>query len=88
MDFETIKNWANQNQGLLTIILFVLGGGATFLKWVFDKYRSSPPIVGMHKEKKDINVASRNKTFVQSSGENSTNIQGENIIFHKYEDGK
>mgnify|MGYP003395974711 CR=1 FL=1 len=81
MDIQAITNWANQNQGLLAIILFLatvtIGWVSGFFKWIFNKDKT--PFISAGG---DITVG--NKTFIQKSGENSENIQGENITTNKY----
>lgn len=93
MDIQTITNWANQNQGLLAIILFlvslVIGWVSGFFKWVFSKFKNNTPFIRAGRDIKaggDISVG--NKIFIQKSGKNSKNIQGENITLNKYEDDK
>jgi len=81
MDIRTITNWANQNQGLLAIILFlatvIIGWVSGFFKWIFNKDKIPLMSAGG-------NVTVRHKTFIQKSGKNSENIQGENITINKY----
>lgn len=93
MDINTLKDWANQNQGFLTIILFLvslfIGWVSGFLKWFFKKFDKKTPFIsagGNIKAGGDISVG--NKTFIQKSGKNSKNIQGENITLEKYGDDK
>jgi len=93
MDIEIIKNWANQNQGFLAIILFLIslfiGWISGFFKWFFGKFNRKNPYInagGDIKAGGDISVG--NKTFIQKSGKNSKNIQGENITVNKYGDDK
>ena len=93
MDTEIIKNWANQNQGLLAIILFLLsliiGWVSGFFKWIFSKFKRKTPYInagGDIRAGGDISVG--NKTFIQKSGKSSKNIQGENITVNKYGDDK
>lgn len=73
MDINILKDWANQNQGFLAIILFLvsllIGWISGFFKWLFGKS------VG-------------NKTFIQKNGKYSKNIQGENITVNKYDNDK
>ncbi len=89
--FGQITNWANQNQGLLAIILFllslVIGWVSGFFKWILSKFRNNTPFIkagGNIKAGGDITVG--NKRFIQKSGKNSKNIQGENITLNKYDD--
>ena len=89
MGFQTIKDWANQNQGFLAIILFLIslfiGWISGLFKWLFEKINKRHPFInagGDIKAGGDITVG--NKTFIQKSGKNSKNIQGENIIVNKY----
>ena len=35
MDFSAITNWTNENQGLVTIIIFALGVIGSFIKKIF-----------------------------------------------------
>ena len=93
MEIQIIKDWANQNQGLLAIILFlaslITGWFSGFFKWLFGKFKSNTPFIsagGDIKAGGDISVG--NKTFIQKSGKNSKNIQGENITLNKYGDDK
>jgi hypothetical protein len=93
MDINIIKDWANQNQGFLEIIMFLLtliiGWISGFFKWVFGQFNRKTPYIsagGDIKAGGDITVA--NKTFIQKSGKNSTNIQGENIILNKHGNDK
>ena len=87
MDIQTITNWANQNQGLLAIILFlatlIIGWVSGFFKWIFKKDKT-PFISAGGDIKAGGNITVGNKTFIQKSGENSENIQGENITTNKY----
>jgi hypothetical protein len=88
MDIKEITNWANQNQGLLAIILFLvslmIGWISGFFKWVLGKFKKDN--VPYIKAGGDILIG--NKTFIQKSGDNSQNIQGENINLNKYGDDK
>lgn len=91
--FNQITDWTNQNQGLLTIILFlaslVIGWVSGFFKWILNKFKNDAPFIkagGNIKNGGDITVG--NKTFIQKSGKNSKNIQGENITLNKYDDDK
>ncbi|MDD5625554.1 MAG: hypothetical protein PHG83_00090 [Patescibacteria group bacterium] len=81
MNIQVITNWANQNQGLLAIILFsasfIICWISGFFKWIFGKFRKS-----------DASFSVGNKTFIQKSGKNSQNIQGKNITLNKYGDDK
>lgn len=93
MDINLIKDWANQNQGLLAIILFLLsliiGWVSGFFKWIFSKFKNKTPFIsasGYIRSGGDISVG--NKTFIQKNGKNSKNIQGENITLNKYGDDK
>ena len=93
MDINTVKEWANQNQGFLTIILFfltlVIGWISGFFKWVLGKFKNNTPFIsagGDIKAGRDISVG--NKTLIQKSGNNSKNIQGENITFNKHDGDK
>ena len=93
MDIEAIKEWANKNQGLLAIILFlaslIIGWISGFFKWLFGKFKSSTPFISAGKNikaRRDISV--ENKTFIQKSGKNCKNIQGEDITLNKYGDDK
>jgi hypothetical protein len=93
MDIESIKNWANINQGFLAIILFFaslfIGWISGFFKWLFGKLGKKNPYInagGDIKAGGDIFVG--NKTFIQKSGKNSENIQGENITVNKYGNDK
>jgi len=79
MDIQFIKEWANQNQGFLAIILFLLtiiiGWISGFFRWIINKCNKNKSLMG-------------NKTFIQKSGKNSHNIQGENITINKYDNDK
>ena len=93
MELEAIKNWANQYQGFLAIILFLIslfiGWISGFFKWLFGKFDRKTPYInagGDIKAGGDISVG--NKTFIQKSGKNSKNIQGENITVNKYGNDK
>lgn len=91
MDIEAIKEWANKNQGLLAIILFLASLIIGWIsKWIFSKFnKSKAPFIragGDIKAGGDISVG--NKTFIQKSGKNSKNIQGEDITLNKYGDDK
>lgn len=86
--FSQITNWANQNQGLLAIILFlvtlIIGWISGFFKWIFSKFKNHTFFIsatGNIKAGGDISVG--NKTFIQKSGKNSKNIQGENVTLNK-----
>lgn len=76
MDFQFLKDWANQNQGFLAIILFlatlIIGLITGFFKWTINKFLKP----------------TNNKTFIQKGGKHSENIQGENITLNKYGDDK
>lgn len=89
MDIESIKNWANGNQGFLAIILFftsvLIGWVSGFFKWLSEKFNGKTPHIsagGNIQAGGDISVG--NKTYIQRSGKNSKNIQGENITVNKY----
>jgi len=93
MDIESIKNWANINQGFLAIILFLasmfIGWISGFFKWLLGKFNGKTPYIsagGNIMAGGDISVG--NKTFVQKGGKNSKNIQGENIILKNYDNEK
>jgi len=81
---EILKDWANKNQGFLAIILFLLSlfiaWISGFLKWLFGKFdKKTPYIISGRGIKAGGNISVGNKTFIQKSGKNSTNVQGENI---------
>lgn len=91
--FSQISNWANQNQGLLAVILFiaslVIAWISGLLKWIFNKLKNRTPFIsagGDIKAGGDISVG--NKTFIQKGGKNSKNIQGENITLKEYDNDK
>ncbi|KKS53116.1 MAG: hypothetical protein UV19_C0014G0011 [Parcubacteria group bacterium GW2011_GWA2_42_28] len=93
MDIELIKNRANQNQGFLAILLFLIslfiGWISGFFKWLLGKFNRKTSYISAGGDVKaggDISVG--NKTFIQKSGKNSKNIQGEHIILNKYGDDK
>ena len=91
MDIITIKDWANQNQGFLAIILFLIslfiGWVTGFFKWLFEKFHRNTPYISAGRDiKAGGNISAGNKTFIQKSGKNSKNIQGENITVNKYGD--
>lgn len=93
MEIQVIKDWANQNQGPLAILLFlaslIIGWVSGFFKWLIGKFRKNPPFISAGRDIKaggDISVG--NKTFIQKSGKNSKNIQGENITLNKHGDDK
>lgn len=90
---NTLKDWANQNQGFLAIVLFsaslFIGWISGFFKWLFGKFDRKNPYIsagGGIKAGGDISVG--NKTFIQKGGKNSKNIQGENITVNKYGNDK
>lgn len=93
MEFEIIKNWANQNQGFLAIILFLIslliGWISGFFKWLSGKLDKKNSYISAGRDIKaggDITVG--DKTFIQRGGKNSKNIQGENITVNKYDNDK
>jgi len=93
MEIQIIKDWANQNQGFLAIILFLaslfVGWITGFFKWFFGKFDTKKPFISAGRDIKaggDISVG--NKTFIQKGGKNSKNIQGENITVNKYGNDK
>lgn len=91
--FSQITNWANQNQGLLAIILFlvslIIGLISGFFKWIFNKFKNNALFISAGGDiKAGGNISVGNKTFIQKSGNNSKNIQGENITLNKYGDDK
>ncbi len=49
MEIQIIKDWANQNQGLLAIILFlaslIVGWISGLFKWFFGKFKSNTPFI-------------------------------------------
>lgn len=90
---NTLKDWANQNQGFLAILLFLIslliGWISGFFKWFFGKFDMKNPYIstgGDIKAGGDISVG--NKTFIQRGGKNSKNIQGENVTINKYGNDK
>lgn len=93
MDLNNIKTWANNNEGYLSILLFlvalIIAWISGILKWIFGKFKKNTPFIsagGDIKARGDISVG--NKTFIQKSGSNSKNIQGENITLNKYDNDK
>lgn len=83
MDFSSIIDWANANQGVVAIIIFLAGG----ISWFFSKDKiPSIKAGGDITAGGDISVG--NKTFNQRSGKSSENIQGENITVNKYNGNK
>lgn len=93
MDIQTFKEWANQNQGLLAIYIFLatlmISLVSWFLKFIFSKFKKEKPFIsagGNITAGRDIHVG--NTKFIQKSGSKSTNIQGENINLNKYGDNK
>jgi hypothetical protein len=80
MGISTIKDWANQNEGFLAVILFLLPLIVALIirssKWFLKKF-SNRVATGQ-------NFLVGNKTFTQKSGKNSTNIQGEDITLNRY----
>ena len=72
---------------LLAIILFlatlIIGWVSGFFKWIFKKDKT-PFISAGGDIKAGGNITVGNKTFIQKSGKNSENIQGENITTNKY----
>lgn len=64
MEIQIIKDWANQNQGFLAIILFLLalliGWITGFFKWFFGKFNKKTPMIMKSNQK---------------SGDDSTNFQ-------------
>ncbi len=90
---DQITSWANQNQGLLDIILFLVSLLIAWIsglfKWIFKKLKNNTPFIsagGDIKAGGDISVG--NRTFIQNGGENSKNIQGENITLNEYNHDK
>lgn len=90
---NVLKDWSNQNQGFLAIILFTatlfIGWISGFFKWLLGKFDRKNPYItagGDIKAGGDISVG--NKIFNQKSGKNSTNIQGENITLNKHDNDK
>ena len=84
---QAITDWANQNQGLLAIILFlatvIIGWVSGFFKWIFN--RGKTPFISAGRDiKAGGNITVGNKTFIQKSGNGSENVQGENITVNKY----
>jgi hypothetical protein len=85
MALESIKIWANNNQGFLTLIIFlvslIIGWFSGLFKWIFNKlFKKNSPIIsagGDIKVGRDIIVG--NKKFIQKGGKNSVNIQGDKI---------
>lgn len=93
MEIQIIKDWANQNQGFLAIVLFLvsllIGWISGFFKWLLVKFNKKNPYIsagGDIKAGGDISVG--NKTFIQKGGKNSKNIQGENVTINKYGNDK
>lgn len=91
MDISTVTNWANDNQGLLAIILFlatlVVGCISWFSKLLLDK-KKAPFINAGGDIKAGGNISVGNKVFNQKGGKSSENIQGENITVNKYNGNK
>jgi len=95
MDFSKIPEWANKNQGLLAILIFlatlIIGWVSGFFKWIYNKFfkNNQPNLLSAGRDIRaggDITVG--NKTFIQRSGKNSENTQGENITINKYDGDK
>lgn len=91
--FNQVANWANQNQGFLAIILFLvsllIGWVSGFFKWLFGKLDKKNPYISAGGDiKAGGNISVGNKTFIQRGGKNSKNIQGENITVNKYGNDK
>jgi len=87
MNTQDFTNWANQNQGILAILLFlaslIIGWISGLFKWIFNKFKTNTPYInagGDIKAGGDISVG--NKSFIQKNGNNSRNIQGENITIN------
>lgn len=64
MDLKTFIDWANENQGLLAIIIFIISLVIGLIGWIFNKSKNNPVI---------------KKKFIQKGGKKSKNIQAENI---------
>jgi hypothetical protein len=88
---QTITDWANQNQGLLAILIFlatiIVAWFSGFLKWIFHKFFHKQPVPFISAGgdiKAGGNITVGNRTFVQKTGKGSENVQGENITVNKY----
>ena len=93
MDIETIKNWANQNQGYLAIILFlatmVIGWASGLFRLIFSRNQDRTPHISAGGNiKAGGNISVGNKIFNQKSGNGSHNYQGEKITVNQYGDDK
>ncbi|HPN55209.1 MAG TPA: hypothetical protein PLB52_04825 [Candidatus Moranbacteria bacterium] len=92
MEIQIIKDWANQNQGFLAIILFLvslfIGWISGFFKWLFKLDKKNPYISAGGDIKAGGDISVGNKTFIQKSGKNSKNIQGEDITVNNYGNDK
>lgn len=93
MEIEVIKDWANQNQGVLSILLFlaslVIGWMSGFFKWLVGKFSKNADLISAGRDiKAGGDVSAGNKKFIQKGGKNSKNIQGENITLNKHGDDK
>lgn len=87
-----LKDWVNNNQGILSIILFLASGIIAWLfgalKWILgrsNKKTTPRKIIGGNKLSVGGDIIFGNKTFTQKSGKNSTNIQGKNIKINNYD---
>lgn len=82
-----LTEWANLNQGVLSIILFLLtlfiACCSGLAKWILKKFNKEASYTA--EENIAANSTIVNKTFIQNSGANSTNIQSENITLNKYD---
>jgi hypothetical protein len=90
---DILTNWANQNQGVLAIVLFLLtliiSWASGLFKWIFSKFKKNIPTISTDGDiiaDRDILVG--NKTFIQKSGKDSINIQGENITLNNHANDK
>ena len=87
MDIESLRDWANQNQGLLsiisilvTLILGIVGWVCGFFKWALGKFNNKTPSINAGTDiRTGGDISEDNKIFTQDGGINSLNVQGENI---------
>lgn len=78
INFDMIKLWANDNQGFLSILFFLIALVITifsgFFKWFLRLIK-----------KNCYKVISGDKRFILKSGKSCQNIQGESITVNQYD---
>lgn len=94
--FNRLFDWANRNQGALTLMLFllsfVLAWVSGIFRWIICRFDLFRKFCKNHKqfmsvdkarEVKSINPNTSELIFIQKSGKNSVNVQGKNISIGK-----